>query len=560
MRRKVRTALRLSFFGVFFFACVSLNRYRHVTYMRLPALSINQPHHHQHPNYAVEEEFTLPSRRVSSIRDLTTAGSVLLPDWEVLVVNSKESSSLSERGIDYYCLFQNNATSPAKLAGILPFSNRTTFKCVLPNSVRRMRPFLQPVVTKSPIRSYENEPQQPEIIRWRDLAYESLSTQTDVVLFVKGVNHRQGINRSPSDLRCVFGDDVSNGVRTGVTSSSQEVFRCFHPNQTALQTGSKEPIKISLEIRSENRIVPSVANYTPQRSLEEKSLICACTVVYNMGKFLKEWVIYHSKIGVEMFILYDNGSNDDTKDVIKELLREDYNLKTLLWPWPKTQEAGFSHCSIYAKDHCTWMMFIDVDEFVFSPAWMNSSYPSHDMLKSLLPEHSHPLQSSPSIGQVMIGCREFGPSDQRSHPLKGVTQGYNCRRKVEQRHKSIVLLEAIDFSLLNVIHHFQLKEGYRLKKLSAEKGVVNHYKYQAWEEFKTKFRRRVSAYVADWTQEVNPASKDRTPGLGFEPIEPIGWAKKFCEVEDNGLKRLTHRWFGINSPSGYKMAWENDDN
>ncbi|KAF5178629.1 Glycosyltransferase family 92 protein [Thalictrum thalictroides] len=289
--------------------------------------------------------------------------------------------------------------------------------------------------------------------------------------------------------------------------------------------------------------------------MKKKSLICACTMVYNVAKFLKEWVIYGSKIGVERFLVYDNGSDDDVEKVVNELREKGYHVETIYWPWTKTQEAGFSHCATYANDTCTWMMYIDVDEFIYSPSWLNASYPSSQMLRSLLPKRRSSSSSS-SIGQIMIKCYEFGPSNQSSHPINGVIQGYTCRSKIEQRHKSIVLLDAIDISLVNVIHHFQLKKGYRVKKLSLEEGVVNHYKYQAWSEFKTKFRRRVSAYVFDWKQGVNPKSKDRTPGLGFEPVEPKGWANRFCDVHDYRLQEASRKWFGmVSSGSEYKMSW-----
>jgi hypothetical protein len=51
-----------------------------------------------------------------------------------------------------------------------------------------------------------------------------------------------------------------------------------------------------------------------------------------------------------------------------------------------------------------------------------------------------------------------------------------------ERHKSLVRPESVHPTLLNSVHHFQLRAG-----------------------FKVKFRRRVSTYVADWTEPVNPA-------------------------------------------------------
>lgn len=511
------------------------------------------------PHYAVREELVRPSRHVSSLRDSITpiTESVLFPDWEVLIIVSPEGEVSSESGEDYQCVFQNNATSPARPAWVFPFTKRRTFKCVIPRRIRRFRPYFQPSLTRAaPAKQREIHSFTRELFRWTFLAYESLSTQNDVVLFVKGVNNRQGVNRSPSQLRCVFGNDATIAVRTAVTTSSQEVFRCRHPDLRPLSHREieNERIKISLEISDENRVVPSVAYYTPMRTvatLEPKSQLCASTMIYNAAKFLKEWVVYHSRIGVEKFILYDNGSDDELQTIVEELNQDGFNVKTVLWPWPKTQEAGFSHSAIYAKDTCKWMMYVDVDEFVFSPTWLSSSTPSTKMLFSLLPN-----KPTSNVGQILIRCNEFGPSNQHSHPVHGVTQGYTCRRRAEQRHKSVVLLEAVDSSLVNAVHHFGLKEGFNGKRLSLSQGVVNHYKYQAWSEFKAKFRRRVSAYVVDWTDEANPTSKDRAPGLGFLPIEPKGWARKFCEVNDERLKMVTQRWFAIPWTSENKMAWE----
>ena len=495
-----------------------------------------------------------------------------------------------DSGDQYHCLFRNNDKSPAKFSGVLPFTNRTTFKCALPESARRRRMFSQPTLVT---RSSENEPPEPspalELLRWNFFVYESFSTDDDVVLFAKGVNSRQGLDRPPNELRCFFGfgDGVRNAVRTAVTSSVQEVFRCPHPDSSEFGLGSDyqsyqgqagKKIGVSLEIVGENLVVPSVAYYMPRPNLkpnsnsnavavqaQPKHLLCACTMVYNVAKFLREWVMYHSKVGVDNFLLYDNGSDDDLEGVIKELRGEGYNITSLFWIWPKTQEAGFSHSVLYSKSKrmCSWIMYVDVDEFVFSPSWgvgnENGKGPhysdrghKHDFpsLKSMLLQEHGRGQGRSKVGQVSVNCLEFGPSGRKQHPVEGVTQGYTCRRRVEQRHKSVVLVDAVDPSLWNVIHHFKVNEmeGFVSVQIGLEEGVVNHYKYQAWDEFKSKFRRRVSAYVVDWRQAVNPNSKDRTPGLGFEPIEPEDWAYKFCEVRDQRLKYLTRKWFGSFTP------------
>ncbi|KVI07375.1 glycosyltransferase family 92 protein At1g27200 [Cynara cardunculus var. scolymus] len=477
--------------------------------------------------------------------------SVLFPSWETLVIVSSEDGD-DNNYTSYFCLFDTNEISPARFSGTLPYPDRKTFTCELPRRVRRKQPFRQPVLTKTPdddkMKYNRLLSQSPELFRWNFIVYDVIETENDVVLLSKGINKRQGINRSPTEFKCLFGDDTVDGVRTSVTSSLQEVFRCQRPDLTAF---SQNPIKTSLLILQPNQLLPSIAYYTPQRKIATggaKSLLCACTMVYNVAKFLKEWVIYHSKIGVDRFILYDNGSDDNLDKVVILLKSKGYDIETRFWIWPKTQEAGFSHAALLAKDSCHWMMYTDVDEFVYSPLWA-SSQPSKLLLPSLLPTYPH--------GQLIIKCYEFGPSNQEKHPPMGVTQGYNCRKETENRHKSIVLLDAIHESLLNVIHHFKLKDGYKSKKIGMETMVVNHYKFQAWPEFKAKFRRRVSAYVVDWTQSVNLQSNDRTPGLGHRAVEPEGWVEMFCEVYDDRLKDLASRWFTmVDERSEFRMAWQ----
>jgi len=183
------------------------------------------------------------------------------------------------------------------------------------------------------------------------------------------------------------------------------------------------------------------------------------------------------------------------------------------------------------------MAFVDVDEFIFSPDWDRSGKPTKSMLRSIV------TAVEPDVGQVTLGCKDFGPSGQTKHPKEGVTQGYTCRRRAEERHKSLVRLDSVAPSLMNSVHHFELRPEFKWER--SRDARVNHYKYQTWDEFKVKFRHRVSTYVADWTDRVNHGSKDRTPGLGFEAVEPARWPHKFCEVEDTLLRDVTRRWFGV---------------
>lgn len=194
------------------------------------------------------------------------------------------------------------------------------------------------------------------------------------------------------------------------------------------------------------------------------------------------------------------------------------------WPWIKTQEAGFAHCALRARDTCEWVGFIDVDEFMYLPSNLTTI---HDVIGR--------YSNDSSVGELRTDCHTFGPSGRKEVPQEGVVLGYTCRMGAPERHKSIVRPDMLNPSLINIVHHFHLKEGVKYVYVENKVMVINHYKYQVWDIFKEKFERRVATYVVDWKEEENVGSKDRAPGLGTKPIEPPDWAYRFCEVNDTGL-------------------------
>lgn len=537
------------------------------------ALQLVPPRRHRQPLTtlrAVRRDEDEPDRPTSPVVAPRAVGqghhrssdldAVLLPDWEVLVLLRPGDDDDAPPG-NATCAFPAGATSPARSLGRMPASGRRAYTCAMPRPERRhSRPFRAPrlvvvaaTTTLSSSSSEEERSLTPEMMRWSGrLVYDSaaLAAGGDVLVFAKGVNARQGVNRDATDVRCIYyRRGISGSAATVVASlpastSAQQVFRCPPPPSTAAMTMTASPaeaqqLRVTIAVAGEDPI-PSVATYTPPPPPPpppKKKLICGCTMVRDVAKFLREWVVYHAAVGVDRFYLYDNGSGDDLEGQVHQLSAEGFHVSTHAWPWPKTQEAGFSYTAAVHRDSCEWMAFIDVDEFIFSPDWAGSSKPTKSMLRSVV------TAVKPNIGQVTLGCKDFGPSGRTKHPKEGVTQGYTCRRRAEERHKSLVRLDSVAPSLMNSVHHFKLRPEFKWERSRAVR--VNHYKYQAWDEFKVKFRRRVSTYVADWTDRVNHGSKDRTPGLGFEAVEPAGWPHKFCEVEDTLLRDVTRRWFGV---------------
>ncbi|KGN45734.2 hypothetical protein Csa_005102 [Cucumis sativus] len=368
--------------------------------------------------------------------------------------------------------------------------------------------------------------------RWDLLVYEALvDRDNSTVVFVKGLGLRPERVSNASKFECVYGWDfrkIKYVLRSNVMSIAQEIARCTTPRSVLSNPNrTHDSVKVSIRVKgggtlnSIARPLLSPGLRTPDRKPHE---MCICTMLRNQAQFLKEWVIYHAHIGVRRWFVYDNNSDDDIEDVIASIFSVKHNISRHIWPWIKTQEAGFAHCALRARDSCKWVGFIDVDEFFYLPSGLSLLDVLRNQAKNV------------SVGEIRVSCHSFGPSGLTQMPPQGVTVGYTCRKATAERHKSIVNPEVLNSTLINVVHHFHLRDGFHYMNLERSEMVINHYKYQVWEVFKEKFYRRVATYVADWQEDQNAGSKDRAPGLGTKAVEPEDWSSRFCEVNDTGLR------------------------
>ncbi|XP_031493178.1 glycosyltransferase family 92 protein RCOM_0530710-like [Nymphaea colorata] len=477
-------------------------------------------------------------------------GRVLFPDHVLFLLLRRRTSRLPR---NLTCVYRNPETrftlppissdSDTRLRFVrcpLPPHNLTDTEITLDNEGNR-----QPAVSVP-------SPRLPPLLSWDSVVYESLVDSDTIVLFVKGLNLRPGRESDPRRLRCVFRHKRSQ-VTTRAISAAQEIVRCPLPSifkWGPLKKGPPPGLVVSVTAAYQtSRTIPSAANVRHYPYLDrglltkkKKHTLCSCTMVWNQAHFLKEWITYHSRLGVEKWFIYDNNSDDHTPDVLDGLARPPASLELSrhVWPWIKTQEAGFSHCALMARAECEWVAFMDVDEFFyFTPSTFAHSK-KKPVLHALLANVSTVL---PRVAEIRTDCYSFGPSGLRAMPPRGVMAGYTCRLGAPERHKSIVRPDSLDHTLINVVHHFHLNTGFEYVNLPRNVGVINHYKYQVWEVFKTKFYRRVATYVADWHENQNQGSKDRVPGLGTEAIEPVDWHLQFCEVNDTGLRDFIYGTF-----------------
>nr|GEV88915.1 glycosyltransferase family 92 protein [Tanacetum cinerariifolium] len=409
-----------------------------------------------HPSI-VSSWLTSPTEATSTdlpaSHDISVGGIVLFPDQVLILLKYPPTSPLLAKH-DITCIYSSPNTSKS-LSSSAPLSiggeyhDHQIVRCdVAP------RGMLVSVGLK-----WKNLPPGPTY-EWKSLAYEAVIDDVDntSVVFVKGLNLRSGKASNASRYKCVYLSDFTKGqlvVRSKVLSIAQEIVRCRTPLSIleGLHEGSvSNSVKVSVKVNG-GGVLRSIARpeFRAKPNMINRHQVCVCTMVRNQARFLDEWVTYHGQIGVERWFIYDNNSDDDIEETIESLVGRGYKIIRQAWPWIKTQEAGFSHCALRARDYY--------------------GFKHVDINRNLL--------------------------------------------------------------------------------------VINHYKFQVWEVFKEKFYRRVSAYVSDWQQEENLKSNDRTPGLGTQVIEPGDWPRRFCEINDTGLRDWVVNTFS--DPYTGILPWQKEE-
>ena len=88
------------------------------------------------------------------------------------------------------------------------------------------------------------------------------------------------------------------------------------------------------------------------------------TIVRDEAPYIKEWIDYHLLAGVNHFLIYDNESSDNLKEILQPYI--DKKLVTRIdYPQVNRQLEAYNDAVNYFKFFCRRMVFLDVDEFIF---------------------------------------------------------------------------------------------------------------------------------------------------------------------------------------------------
>ncbi len=156
-----------------------------------------------------------------------------------------------------------------------------------------------------------------------------------------------------------------------------------------------------------------------ERHLTFKYELSVMAIMKDEGPYLKEWLDFHILVGVQHFYLYDNGSTDDTMDILKPYIKSGIvELKN--WPGERVQNSAYIDAINNHAYDTRWVAEIDLDEFVV-PVTTNTIV---EQLRKL----------PRNFGALVLTWIMYGSSGHLEKPDGLVVENYKWRG--DRRHQS----------------------------------------------------------------------------------------------------------------------------
>jgi hypothetical protein len=144
---------------------------------------------------------------------------------------------------------------------------------------------------------------------------------------------------------------------------------------------NKEHLPIIKSHRSSHTPKIDSSTSISQKSKKDKSkkkkkqkypITLAMTAIFqNEASYLKEWIEYHHMIGVEFFLLYNNLSTDNYREILDPYIESglvtlidwSYDSQNQISIWNKIQCRAYKNALGRVKGKVKWLAVADIDEF-----------------------------------------------------------------------------------------------------------------------------------------------------------------------------------------------------
>lgn len=223
--------------------------------------------------------------------------------------------------------------------------------------------------------------------------------------------------------------------------------------------------------------------------------LAIAAIMKDEGLYIEEWICYHIVRGVEKFFLFDNGSSDNTRNILKKYIDAGIVDYTYLPGRAKQLDAYFA-ATKKAKRMVKYIMYLDCDEFITTA---DATADLYDVIDSVFEIHTN-------AAALAVNWYVYGSNGYKTKPAGLVTENYVYRAKDEAEPNELVKIIANPRRIycmssphtvypkarLCVVNEAgQTVNGARIKYPNNKYSLlrINHYYCKSEEECKVKFSR-----------------------------------------------------------------------
>jgi len=243
--------------------------------------------------------------------------------------------------------------------------------------------------------------------------------------------------------------------------------------------------KITMDYQEEIKLIFNdniIINTNVNKYPEANNDIIYSTLVKNEDNYIRQWIEYHYKIGINKFIIYDNSMVDDKlsytsiekESNLKDLLK-DYIINNIVilinWPYPKRRlKSGISgqttqqNHSLYTFQNSKYIGFFDIDEYLNIQRNNNVD----TFFKDYILEKNINIDK---ISSFKILCKLF--YNPENLPCDGTNffNIFNCDNTCQTREKNFVIPKQ---SIFVHVHNI-LSYKYKRHTINNDNIYFNHY-------------------------------------------------------------------------------------
>ncbi len=291
------------------------------------------------------------------------------------------------------------------------------------------------------------------------------------------------------------------------------------------------PVHITLP---NNRFQP-----VPPPAVRPPLTLAICAIVKDEGSYLLEWIAHHRLVGVQHFVLFDNGSTDGTTALLSGLARAGIVDHV---PWPDIPHVAAQRPAYIAglarlADRCRWVAFIDADEFLNPTCGRDvpSIMADYDQAAGLV----IPWRLFGSNGQLQqqddLVIGRFTRRAAADHPLNRSVKTIVQARLVAR--PDIHTPSITEGSLIDEHGRVAGTQGHPSHHAVPDAGklVINHYFTKSGEEWTRKRNRGQATETVDSSARLRPDDHFATHDLN--DIEDLGLASQAHLVREE-MERL----------------------